>query len=84
MMIIHDWLNDKIAERRPNVVACLDTSKEFEDPAEFVGEALALKVAALAEGYSEKELLDACGGDVARFVMSRQNHSIHHGVAYRH
>lgn len=77
MMNIHDWLEDRIAERSVNVVASVGPSGTFEHCEEFVGEALAIKVAALTEGYSEDELLDACDGDVTQFVMVQQNRFIH-------
>ncbi|TNM62066.1 hypothetical protein [Aliirhizobium smilacinae] len=84
MMNIHDWLDAKISERRPKVVAMPGSSGDFEHSEQFVGEALALKLAALADGFSENELIDACDGDVVEFVMCRQNHLIHLEAADRH
>ncbi len=77
MMNIHDWLKDRITERSVNVVASIGSSGVFEKSEQFVGEALAIKVAALADGFSEKELLDACDGDVTQFVMAEQNRLMH-------
>lgn len=78
MVHIDDWLNDRITERKSYVVASVGSSGTFEEPQQFVGEALAIKVAALAEGFSEKELLEACDGDVSEFVMIRLNRFMHH------
>ncbi len=79
MMDIHIWLDKKIAERHIKVIPgiCCDVSDQ--DAAQFVGEALALKVAAISEGYSETDLIEACGGDVARFTMDR-----HKGLSFGH
>jgi hypothetical protein len=84
MVDIHEWLDDKIRERCPNALAVLDADTCFEDPAQFVGEALAIKVAALAQGYTEKDLIDACDGDIARFVMRRLAHLDYPIVAVAH
>lgn len=84
MVIIGEWRDARAAKRGVNRIAGLDSSVAFDDPSEFIGEALALKVAALAEGYSEKEPLDACGGDIARYILDRRSDLIRSGTQAGH
>ncbi|MDZ7873200.1 MAG: hypothetical protein U5N27_08600 [Rhizobium sp.] len=39
----------------------------------FDSEAKGLMAAAIAEGYTQADLLDVCGGDVSKYIMDKQN-----------
>lgn len=64
MMIIDDWLEDRISERRFHFEPGADTG-EF---AMFAG---MLRAEALASGYTLDALENACGGDISAFVSGR-------------
>jgi hypothetical protein len=64
MMIIDDWLEDKISERRSHFEPAADTD-EF---AMFAG---MLRAEALASGYTLDALENACGGDISAFVSGK-------------
>lgn len=63
---IEDWLDEKMDE-------IVHTPGFFEDASYFNSEAESLKAAAKSDGISEQDLIDACGGDIAAFIMNRQN-----------
>ena len=64
MMIIDDWLEDRISERRFHFEPAVDTD-EF---AIFAG---MLRAEALASGYTLDALENACGGDISSFVSGK-------------
>ncbi len=64
MMIIDDWLDDRISERRFQFEPAADTD-EF---AMFAG---MLRAEALACGYTLDALENACGGDISAFVSGK-------------
>jgi hypothetical protein len=65
MMIIHDWLDDRIEERRFRFAPAAD-------PEEFAMLAGVLRSEALACGYRIEALEKACGGDIAAYLMTKQ------------
>jgi hypothetical protein len=64
MMIIDDWLEDRISERRFQFEPAADTD-EF---AMFAG---MLRAEALASGYTLEALEKACGGDISTYVWGK-------------
>ncbi|TAX39141.1 hypothetical protein [Rhizobium leguminosarum] len=63
---IEDWLDEKIDE-------IVHTPGLYEDASYFEREAEGLKAAAKSDGIAEADLIDACGGDIAKYIMNRQN-----------
>jgi hypothetical protein len=63
---IEDWLEEKMDE-------IVHTPGFYEDSSYFRKEADGLRAAAQSEGISEQDLIDACGGDIAAYIMNRQN-----------
>ena len=68
MKVITDWLDDKLATRR-NVLGFVEDAEEFSMLAG------ALRAEAQAEGYCVSDLVDACGGDICRYLMAMQTGS---------
>ena len=64
MMIIDDWLEDRISERKFHLEPATDTD-EF---AMFAG---MLRAEALASGCTLDALENACGGDISSFVSGK-------------
>jgi len=64
MMIIDDWLEDKLAERKFAFAA----PAEPEECAMFAG---MLRAEALASGYTVEALEGACGGDISTYVSGK-------------
>lgn len=64
MMIIDDWLEDRIHEHR-----FLDVIPD--DVTEFAMLAGILRARAVSEGYRVELLEDACGGDVTAYLMAQ-------------
>lgn len=62
MMIIHDWLEDRVAERRFNILPS-------DDALEFAMLAGVLRAEAQSAGYSPETLEAACGGDLCNYLM---------------
>ncbi len=71
MMIIEDWIDDRL-ELRP--YAALPAG-EVHDFAMLAG-ALRAEAEAEAAGYTVNLLVEACGGDVAAYLMARQLRSV--------
>ncbi|WP_220326495.1 hypothetical protein [Rhizobium wenxiniae] len=69
MMIIHDWIDDRLEERR---FAALPAGNEHD----FAMLAGVLRAEAEAAGYSADRLVEACDGDVVAYLMSRQVQSV--------
>ena len=66
MQDIEEWLDEKLDE-------IVNTPGFFENPAHFGPEAQGLKLAAKEAGYENAALVAACGGNIARYIMNRQN-----------
>lgn len=64
MLIIDDWLEDKISDRRFQHEPAVETD-EF---AMFAG---MLRAEALASGYTLDALEYACGGDISSYVAEK-------------
>lgn len=69
MMIIEDWIDDRL-ELRPYATL---PAGEVHDFAMLAG---ALRAEAAAAGYTVNLLVEACGGDVAAYLMARQLRSV--------
>jgi hypothetical protein len=69
MMIIDDWIEDRLGERR---FAALPAGEEHD----FAMLAGVLKAEAEAAGYGADGLVAACDGDVVAYLMSRQLRSV--------
>lgn len=78
MLIIGRRLDAAVAKHGVNGIANSDNSAAFDNHFQLMREALALKLASLAEGYSEKALVDACASDSARSILERQGDLIRH------
>lgn len=70
MMIIDDWLEDRLDERRPNLAFT-------DDPRDFDMLADVLRAEAIAYGYTVEALEDACGGDISAYLVTKQQPSVH-------
>lgn len=66
MKSISDWLDDKVDDII-NTPGFEESSSAFEKEAEI------LRAQAEADGFTTKDLEDACGGDIAAYLMERQN-----------
>jgi len=64
-MIINDWLEDHIEERRFD----LGTT---DDPQEFAMLAGVLRSEAAAYGYRMEDLEEVCDGDIPTYLMMKQ------------
>ncbi|WP_313606064.1 hypothetical protein [Rhizobium sp.] len=69
MMIIDDWIEDRLEERR---FAALPAGEEHD----FAILAGVLRAEAHAAGYSVESLVEACDGDIVAYIMSRQLRSV--------
>jgi len=65
MMIIEDWIDDRLELRRYPALP----AGEVHDFAMLAG---ALRAEAEADGYTVDLLVEACDGDVAAYLMARQ------------
>jgi hypothetical protein len=64
MMIIDDWLEDRIYEHRFNEL-------ESSDAAEFAMLAGIIRAQAIAAGYRIEVLESACGGDIPAYLLAQ-------------
>jgi len=69
MLVILDWLDDRLEERR---FAALPAGDEHD----FAMLAGVLRAEAEAAGYGVDRLVEACNGDIVAFLMSRQLQSV--------
>lgn len=65
MMIIEDWIDDRLEERRS---AALPAGNEHD----FAILAGVLRAEAEVAGYDLEHLVAACRGNIAAYLMSRQ------------
>lgn len=68
MMIIDDWLEDRLDERRFNLAFT-------DEPRDFDMLAGVLRAEAIAYGYTVEALEDACGGDISAYLVTKQQPS---------
>jgi hypothetical protein len=62
MVMLEDWLDDRLEERRSNLVPATD-------PFEYAMLAGALRAQAITHGYRVEALEDLCGGDITSYLM---------------
>jgi hypothetical protein len=62
MLILDDWLEDRLEERRFNLVPATDHS-------EYAMLAGVLRAQAISDGYRVEALEDLCGGDITAYLM---------------
>jgi hypothetical protein len=62
MLVIDDWLYDRLEERRSNLASS-------DDPHDFAMLAGVLRAEAIAYGFPVEALEDACDADIPTFLM---------------
>jgi hypothetical protein len=70
MMIIDDWFEDRLDERRFNLAFT-------DDPRDFDMLAGVLRAEAIAYGYSAEALEEVCGGDISTYLVTKQQPRMH-------
>ncbi|MEY6563358.1 hypothetical protein AB8Y43_15265, partial [Listeria monocytogenes] len=63
MLVLHDWLEDRISERRGDIGPSSDIT-------EYYLMAGSLKAQALADGYDPNDLDSICGGNIATYILT--------------
>jgi hypothetical protein len=72
MLILDDWLEDRLDERRFNLAPATDAG-------EFAMLAGVLRAQAITDGYQVEALEGLCGGDIASYLMTRRLFVTAHG-----
>jgi hypothetical protein len=65
MMIIDDWLEDRLDERLFNLAFT-------DDPRDLDMLAGVLRAEAIAYGYTVEALEEVCGGDISTYLVTKQ------------